>query len=46
MGADTTLVEGAQTGRGSALVEEGRLLAHDEQLIAYFPAWMRERLAS
>jgi choline monooxygenase len=41
---DTALVEGAQAGAGSGLVGEGRLLAHDEQLIAHFQAYVRERL--
>ena len=41
---DTALVEGAQAGAGSGLVEEGRLIAHDEQLIAHFQAYVRERL--
>ena len=38
------LVEGAQAGAGSGLVPEGRLLAHDEQLIAHFQAYVREPL--
>ena len=42
---DTALVEGAQAGAGSGLVEEGRLIAHDEQLIAHFQAYVREQLA-
>ena len=33
---DTALVEAVQEGGGSGLVEHGRLLAHDEQLIAHF----------
>ena len=41
---DTALVEGAQAGAGSGLVPDGRLLAHDEQLIAHFQAYVRERL--
>ncbi len=41
---DTALVEGAQAGAGSGLVEEGRLIAHDEQLIAHFQAYVREQL--
>ena len=41
---DTALVEGAQLGAGSGLVPEGRLLAHDEQLIARFQAYVRETL--
>jgi phenylpropionate dioxygenase-like ring-hydroxylating dioxygenase large terminal subunit len=41
---DTALVEGAQAGAGSGLVAEGRLIAHDEQLIAHFQAYVRERL--
>jgi choline monooxygenase len=41
---DTALVEAAQAGAGSGLVAEGRLLAHDEQLIAHFQAYVRERL--
>ena len=40
---DTALVEGAQRGAGSGLVPEGRLLAHDEQLIAHFQAYVRGR---
>jgi choline monooxygenase len=43
---DTALVEGAQRGAGSGLVENGRLLAHDEQLIAHFQAYVRERLTT
>ena len=39
---DTALVEGAQLGAGSGLVAEGRLLAHDEQLIAHFQGYVRE----
>ena len=42
---DTALVEGAQAGAGSGLVPEGRLLAHDEQLIVHFQRWVREQLA-
>jgi choline monooxygenase len=38
---DTALVEGAQLGAGSGLVAEGRLLAHDEQLIAHFQGYVR-----
>jgi phenylpropionate dioxygenase-like ring-hydroxylating dioxygenase large terminal subunit len=41
---DTALVEAAQAGAGSGLVPDGRLLAHDEQLIAHFQAYVRERL--
>ena len=41
---DTALVEGAQAGAGSGLVGAGRLLAHDEQLIAHFQDYVRERL--
>lgn len=41
---DTALVEAAQAGAGSGLVAEGRLLDHDEQLIAHFQAYVRERL--
>jgi phenylpropionate dioxygenase-like ring-hydroxylating dioxygenase large terminal subunit len=41
---DTALVEAAQRGAASGLVENGRLLAHDEQLIAHFQAYVRERL--
>ncbi len=41
---DTRLVEAAQAGAGSGLVPEGRLLAHDEQLIAHFQAYVREHL--
>ena len=43
---DTALVEAAQAGAGSGLVPEGRLLAHDEQLIAHFQAYVRDALAS
>ena len=43
---DAELVEGAQAGAGSGLVEEGRLLAHDEQLIARFQAYVRDKLES
>jgi choline monooxygenase len=39
---DTGLVEAVQAGAGSGLVAEGRLLAHDEQLIARFQAYVRE----
>ena len=42
---DTALVEAVQTGAGSGLVEHGTLLAHDEQLIAHFQAYVRERLS-
>ena len=38
------LVEAAQAGAGSGLVEDGFLLGHDEQLIAHFQAYVRERL--
>jgi phenylpropionate dioxygenase-like ring-hydroxylating dioxygenase large terminal subunit len=41
---DTALVEAAQAGAGSGLVPDGRLLGHDEQLIAHFQAYVRERL--
>jgi phenylpropionate dioxygenase-like ring-hydroxylating dioxygenase large terminal subunit len=41
---DTALVEAAQRGAASGLVDNGRLLAHDEQLIAHFQAYVRERL--
>ncbi len=41
---DTGLVEAAQAGAGSGLVDDGYLLAHDEQLIAHFQAYVRERL--
>jgi choline monooxygenase len=41
---DTALVEGVQEGAGSGLVDDGRLLPHDEQLIAHFQAYVRERL--
>ena len=41
---DTALVEAAQAGAGSGLVEDGHLLPHDEQLIAHFQAYVRERL--
>ena len=43
---DTALVEGVQEGAGSGLVEHGRLLAHDEQLIAHFQAYVRERVSA
>ncbi len=43
---DTELVEGAQAGAGSGLVPEGRLLADQEQLIAHFQAYVRDRLES
>jgi choline monooxygenase len=43
---DTALVEGVQAGAGSGLVEHGRLLAHDEQLIAHFQAYVRERVSA
>ncbi|HEY7076552.1 MAG TPA: RHO alpha subunit C-terminal catalytic domain-containing protein, partial [Solirubrobacteraceae bacterium] len=42
---DTALVEGVQAGAGSGLVEHGRLLAHDEQLIAHFQAYVSARLS-
>jgi choline monooxygenase len=42
---DTALVERAQLGTGSGLVEDGRLLEYDEQLIAHFQTYVRERLA-
>jgi phenylpropionate dioxygenase-like ring-hydroxylating dioxygenase large terminal subunit len=42
---DTALVEAAQAGAGSGLVGDGYLLSHDEQLIAHFQAWVRERLS-
>ena len=42
---DTALVEAVQEGAGSGLLEHGRLLAHDEQLIAHFQSSVRERLA-
>ena len=41
---DTGLVEAAQAGAGSGLVEDGYLLGHDEQLIAHFQAYVRDRL--
>jgi phenylpropionate dioxygenase-like ring-hydroxylating dioxygenase large terminal subunit len=41
---DTALVEAAQAGAGSGLVPDGRLLAHDEQLIAHFQAYVRAAL--
>jgi hypothetical protein len=37
-------VEAAQAGAGSGLVPDGRLLAHDEQLIAHFQAYVRTNL--
>ena len=42
---DTALVEGVQAGAGSGLVESGRLLAYDEQLVAHFQAYVRTSLA-
>ena len=39
---DVGLVEAVQAGAGSGLVPEGRLLAHDEQLIARFQAYVRD----
>jgi choline monooxygenase len=42
---DTALVEAAQAGAASGLVPEGRLLTHDEQLIAHFQAYVSERLS-
>jgi choline monooxygenase len=42
---DTGLVEAVQAGAASGLVEDGRLLSRDEQLIAYFQDYVRERLA-
>jgi nitrite reductase/ring-hydroxylating ferredoxin subunit len=41
---DTALVEGAQAGTASGLVQEGRLVGEAERLIAYFQAYVRERL--
>jgi phenylpropionate dioxygenase-like ring-hydroxylating dioxygenase large terminal subunit len=41
---DTALVEGAQAGAGSGLVEHGYLLEPEEQLIAHFQDYVRERL--
>jgi phenylpropionate dioxygenase-like ring-hydroxylating dioxygenase large terminal subunit len=41
---DVGLVEAVQAGAGSGLVPEGRLLAHDEQLIARFQAYVRDAL--
>ena len=41
---DTALVEGTQAGAASGLVPDGRLLTHDEQLIAHFQAYVREQL--
>jgi choline monooxygenase len=41
---DVGLVEAVQAGAGSGLVAEGRLLAHDEQLIARFQAYVRDAL--
>jgi len=41
---DVALVEAVQAGAGSGLVPEGRLLAHDEQLIARFQAYVRDAL--
>jgi phenylpropionate dioxygenase-like ring-hydroxylating dioxygenase large terminal subunit len=43
---DTALVEAVQAGAGSGLVEHGRLLAHDEQLIAHFQAYVRRRVSA
>ena len=42
---DTALVEAAQAGAGSGLVADGVLLDHDEQLIAHFEDYVRERLS-
>ena len=41
---DTALVEAAQAGAGSGLIPDGRLLSHDEQLIAHFQAYVRDNL--
>jgi hypothetical protein len=41
---DTVLVEAAQAGTGSGLIDAGRLLARDERLIAHFQAYVRDRL--
>jgi hypothetical protein len=41
---DTALLEAAQAGTGSGLVAAGRLLAHDEQLIAHFQVYVRDKL--
>jgi choline monooxygenase len=43
---DTELVEAVQAGAGSGLVEGGRLLAHDEQLVAHFQAYVRAALGT
>ena len=42
---DTGLVEAVQAGAASGLLEDGRLLSHDEQLIAHFQDYVRARLA-
>ncbi len=42
---DTHLVEAVQAGAASGLLEDGRLLSHDEQLIAHFQDYVRSRLA-
>jgi choline monooxygenase len=41
---DTALVEAAHAGASSGLVADGRLLGHDEQLIAHFQAYVRAAL--
>jgi choline monooxygenase len=43
---DTALVEAAQQGAASGLVPDGRLLGHDEQLIAHFQAYVRDALSA
>jgi phenylpropionate dioxygenase-like ring-hydroxylating dioxygenase large terminal subunit len=42
---DTALVEGAQRGMSSGLIERGRLMAASEPLVAAFQSWVRERLS-
>jgi phenylpropionate dioxygenase-like ring-hydroxylating dioxygenase large terminal subunit len=43
---DTALVEGAQAGAGSGLVEDGWLLGRDELLIAHFQRYVGELLSA
>jgi phenylpropionate dioxygenase-like ring-hydroxylating dioxygenase large terminal subunit len=43
---DTALVEGAQAGAGSGLVEDGWLLGRDELLVAHFQRYVRDRLSA
>jgi choline monooxygenase len=41
---DTALIETAQAGTSAGIIEHGRLLAHDDQLIASFRDYVRRRL--